>query len=149
MAVMRAGCRGFSLVEILAVTALVAILLIVAVPRLMVPETLEARVPASTIAADLRMAQRLAIAGRADFVLEFAPATPPYAQYTVRPAAGVPEPDFPKTFETGIVVNGPLQFTFRPDGSVGAGGTITVTSGGAIATIVVIAMTGRVTVSGP
>lgn len=141
--------RGFSLAEILAVMALVTILLIVAVPRLVVPETIQARVPARELAADLRMAQRLAIARRGDFVLEFAPLGPPYTQYTVRPVAGGPEPDFPKAVNTGVAVSGPQQFVFRPDGSVVAGGVITVTASGATATVQVKSGTGRVTVTGP
>lgn len=150
----RAGGRtwsqaGYTLVELLAVAALLLILLVVALPRLVVPETVEARVPASALAADLRLAQRLAIARRADYVLEFAPATPPYAQYTVRAAAGGAEPDFPKAFATGVVVSGPQQLTFRPDGSAATGGTITVSSSGAAATVQVTGATGRVTVSGP
>lgn len=143
------GHRGFSFIEVLVVTGLLAILLIVAVPRLIVPETLQARVPAREIAADLRMAQRLAIARRADFLLEFAPLAPPYTQYTVRAAAGGPEPDFPKDLDAGVAVSGPQQFTFRPDGSALAGGTITLTAGTAAATVQVAAVTGRVTVIGP
>lgn len=143
------GHRGFSFVEVLVVTGLLAILLIVALPRLVVPEALQARVPAREIAADLRMAQRLAIARRADFLLEFAPLAPPYTQYTVRPAAGGPEPDFPKDLEAGVVVSGPQQFTFRPDGSPSAGGTVTLIAGTATATVQVTAVTGRVTVVGP
>jgi type II secretory pathway pseudopilin PulG len=150
----RAGARaraqaGYTFAELLAVAALLLILLVVALPRLVVPEMVEARVPASALAADLRLAQRLAIARRADHILEFTPATPPYAQYTVRAAAGGDEPDFPKAFATGVVVDGPPQVTFRPDGSATAGGTITVTSSGATATVQVVGTTGRVTVSGP
>jgi hypothetical protein len=131
------------------VAALLLILLVVALPRLVVPETVEARVPASALAADLRLAQRLAIARRADHLLEFAPATPPYAQYTVRAAAGGAEPDFPKPFAPGVVVSGPAQVTFRPDGAATADGTITITSSGATATVQITGATGRVTVSGP
>jgi prepilin-type N-terminal cleavage/methylation domain-containing protein len=141
--------RGFSLVELIAVTALLTILLVVALPRLVVPEAIQARVLAREIAADLRRAQRLAIARRADFVLEFAPLAPPYSAYTVRPAAGGPEPDFPKALEAGVTASGPQVFTFRPDGSVTAGGVISVTAGGSSATVQVTAVTGRVTVIGP
>jgi len=141
--------RGFSFTEILAVMALLTILLIVAVPHLVVPETTQARVPAREIAADLRVTQRLAIARRGDFVLEFAPLAPPYTQYTIRPAAGGPEPDFPKALNAGVVVSGPQQFVFRPDGSASPGGAITVTADGATATVQVMAATGRVTVTGP
>ncbi len=141
--------RGFSFAEILAVMALLTILLIVAVPRLVVPETAQARVPAREIAADLRMAQRLTIARGAEHVLEFAPPAPPYTSYTVRPLAGGPEPDFPKAVEAGVVVSGPLLFKFRPDGSVAPGGVITVAAGSATATVQVTAATGRVTVTGP
>lgn len=141
--------RGFSLVEGLVVAALLAILVIVAVPRLMVPETLHARSSARGLAADLRLAQRLAIARRATIVLEFSPSAPPYTGYTVRQEGGGAEPDFPKDLPQEVTVTGPLQFAFSSNGSASAGGTVTLTASGATAAVEVFAATGYVKVTGP
>lgn len=146
---MRAREGGFSLIEALAVAGVVAVLVVVAMPRLVVPETLQARVTARQLAADLRLAQRLAIARRANYALEFAPAGGPYTSYTVRPAGGTAEPDFPKIVPSAVGVTGAQQFTFRPDGSATAGGTVTLATGGVSATVQVTGATGRVVVSGP
>ncbi|OFX32201.1 MAG: hypothetical protein A2Z07_11085 [Armatimonadetes bacterium RBG_16_67_12] len=146
---MRACERGFSLIEALAVAAVVAVLVIVAMPRMVVPETLQAQVQARQLAADLRLAQRLAIARRANYVLEFAPAGAPYTSYTVRSAGGAAEPDFPKIVPPEVGVTGTQQFTFRPDGSATADGTVTLTASGVSATVQVTGATGRVAVSGP
>jgi prepilin-type N-terminal cleavage/methylation domain-containing protein len=141
--------RGFSLLETLVVMALIAILVIVAAPRLLVPEPVHVRVPARQLAADLRWTQRLAITRRADYVLEFSPATPPFATYTVRAAAGSAEPDFPKQIPSGVTATGPALFTFHSNGRADAGGTVTLTLGTSTATVQVIASTGRVVVVMP
>jgi len=141
--------RGFSLVEGLVVAALLAILVVVAVPRLMVPETLHARSSARQLAADLRLAQRLAIARRANILLEFSPSAPPYTRYTVRAQSGGDEPDFPKELPREVAVSGPLQFAFSSNGSAAPGGMVTLTASGATATVEITAATGYVKVTGP
>jgi type II secretory pathway pseudopilin PulG len=146
---MRVREGGFSLVEGLVVAALVAILVVVAVPRLMVPETLHARSSARQLAADLRLAQRLAIAQRANIVLEFSPSAPPYTRYTVRQEGGGAEPDFPKDLPQEVTVTGPVQFIFSSAGSVSPGGMMTLTASSATATVEVFAATGYVKVTGP
>jgi type II secretory pathway pseudopilin PulG len=146
---MRAGERGFSLIEALAVAGVVAVLVVVAMPRLVVPDTLQTRAAARQLAADLRLAQRLAIARRADHVLEFAPMGGPYTSYTLRRQGGEAEPDFPKSVPSEVRVTGTQQFTFRPDGSAASGGGITLAAGGASVVVQVTAATGRVAVSGP
>lgn len=146
---MRACERGFSMIEALAVAAVVAVLVIVAAPRLVVPETLQARAQARQVAADLRLAQRLAIGRRANFVMEFSPSGGPYTSYSVRREGGPAEPDFPKNVPREVRITGSEQFTFRADGSAVSGGTVTLTAGPAAATVQVTATTGRVTVIGP
>lgn len=146
---MRDREGGFSLVEGLVVAALLAILVVVAVPRLMVPETLHVRSSARQLAADLRLAQRLAIARRANVVLEFSPPAPPYTRYTVRAQSGGDEPDFPKDLPREVSVTGPLQFAFSANGSSASGGTVTLTASGATATVEITAATGYVKVTGP
>ncbi|MDR7523496.1 MAG: GspH/FimT family protein [Armatimonadota bacterium] len=146
---MRGLDRGFSFIEALVLAALLAILMVVAAPRLSVPESLQVSAPARELAGDLRLAQRLAIARRATYVVEFSPAVAPYQSYTVRRELGSPEPDFPKPLPAGVTVTGPQQFSFRPDGSPSAGGTVTLVAGGATATVQVYATTGRVVVTLP
>ncbi len=146
---MRTGESGFSLIEALAVAAVVVVLVVVAVPRLVVPETLQARAQARQLAADLRLAQRLAITRRADVVLEFSPLGGPYVTYTIRQAGGPDEPDYPKSLPTGVTATGPQQFTFQPTGGAASGGTVTLTAGSTAVTVQVTAATGRVTVVGP
>ena len=140
--------NGFSLLEVLAVVGLLAVLVLVAAPRLLVPESLQVGVAARQLAADLRLAQRLAIARRVDMLVEFSPAAPPYAQYVVRQSGGAVEPDFPKDFD-GVTVAGPPQFAFRPNGAGSADGSVTVSAGGRTATVQVVAVTGRVILTGP
>lgn len=146
---MAQGTRGFSLTETLIVVGLLAILVIVAAPRLGVPEPIQVGIPARQLAADLRHAQRLAIARREDYLLEFSPVTPPFQSYVVRAASGLVEPDYPKPVAGEITVTGQPSFRFRPDGSSQAGGTVTLTAGGATSSVQVISSTGRVLVSGP
>ncbi len=141
--------RGFSLAEALIVAALLAILVMVAAPRLVVPEPLQAGTQARQLGADLRLAQRLAIARRANYVLDFTPATPPYLTYSVRAQGGPPEPDYPKEIAAGVTVSGPQQFVFQPDGTTGTAGTVTLVVGTATATVQVIVPTGRVSVVEP
>ncbi len=131
------------------VAALLAVLVAVAVPRLVVPETLHVRSCAREVASDLRLAQRLAMARRATIVLEFSPGAGPYTRYTVRRQGGGDEPGFPKGIPTEVAVTGPQSFEFSSGGGAASGGTVTVSGGGATATLQVNAVTGHVRVSGP
>ena len=146
---MRRGRQGYSFPEVLVVGAVLIVLALIAVPQLMVPTTTQVRLPARQLAADLRLAQRLAIARHMDYLVEMSPATPPYTQYTVRPLSGSAEPDFPKTFDPALSVTGLALFQFRSDGTATAGGSVTLASGGSTAVVQVVAATGRVTVTGP
>ncbi len=146
---MRDREDGFSLAEALVVAALLAIVVMVAAPRLVVPEPLQAGTQARQLGADLRLAQRLAIARRATYVLDFTPAIPPYLTYSVHLQGGAAEPDYPKDIATGVTVSGPLQFVFQPDGTTATGGTVTLVTGTATATVQVIVPTGRVSVVEP
>ena len=146
---MNRGQGGFGFAEVLAVGAILIILALVAFPRLVVPTTVVAKIPARQLAADLRLAQRLAIARHTDYVLEMSPPASPYTQYSVHPLGGPLEADFPRSFDPGVSVSGALLFQFRSDGTALAGGTVTLTSGGSTAIVQLIAATGHVTVSGP
>jgi len=143
------GQLGLGFPEVLAVGAVLFVLALIAFPRLVMPTTILVQVPARQLAADLRLAQRLAIARHLDYVLEMSPTTSPYAQYSVHAMGGPVEPDFPRPFDAGVSVSGTAQFQFRSDGAAVAGGSVTLTSGGSTAVVQVIAATGRVTVTGP
>lgn len=165
-AFLHEGCwsRGFSLLEVLAVLGLLAILLLVTVPQLTAPDTLTASALARQIAVDLRLTRQLAVGKRCNYTLEFAPATAPYASYTVQKDPACPvDPDFPADFPkeipTGVTVTGRQRFIFRPDGCVdddGAGpqcagtdGSVNVAAGPDTARVDVFWYNGRVEVVGP
>ena len=158
---MRAGDpSGFTFVEILAALGVLGILLLVAVPRLVVPETLSTSVLARQIAVDLRLAFTLSIAKRGFYTLEFSPATAPYTSYTVRKESTLAvEADSPKDIPGGITVSGRRTFCFATGGAidddclgpgtVGTDGSVVVAAGTDTTTVQVIAYTGRVKVVRP
>lgn len=154
------GQSGMSLIEVLAVALLLAVVLLVAIPQLTVPGTVNASTMAQQIAADLHLARRLAIANRVNYALQFSPPTAPYTSYTVRDASSLVEaPDFPKTIPAEVTVSGRQAVIFTPDGCVdddgtgtacvGTDGSVTVTGGAATATVQVYWYAGRVKVVGP
>lgn len=154
---MPAGSSGYTLIEVLAVVGLLAILLLIAVPQLAVPDTITASTTAYQIAFDLRLARQLAIATRVNYALEFSPSTAPYTSYVVRNESTLAiEPDFPKTIPSGMTVSGRWNFTFRPDGCVdddgvgascvGTDGSVTIAAGAKTFQVQVFWYTGRVKV---
>jgi prepilin-type N-terminal cleavage/methylation domain-containing protein len=151
------NASGFTFVELLVVLGLLSILLLVSVPTLSVPATLDASALARTLAVDMRLARQLAIARRTNFALALAPATPPFTTYTVRNASTlVDEPDFPKQIPPGIAVGGRSGFIFFPAGCVddsgggtnciGTDGTVTIAVGGTTYQVQVFWYNGRVKV---
>ncbi len=140
--------EGFTLVEVLAVTGLLAILLVVVVPQLFVPEQLTVETTARRVAADLGLARRLAIARRLPYVVTFTPPGGPFTAYAVAPQGGPVEPDFPKDL-TGVTATGPNQVLFQPSGAAGAAAVYTFSASGTTAQVSVLATTGRVSVAGP
>ena len=125
------------------------ILLLTALPQLLVPVQITAGGAARGVAADLVLARRLAIAGRANYVVSFLPGGGPFTSYAVAPQGGVPGPDFPKTFPAGVQVTGTSQITFAPDGSASVDATLTFAGGAATAQVQVLAPTGFVQETGP
>src|SRR5260370_39638436 len=118
--------------ELLVVTALLGVLLLTAFPQLIVPGQIPAGLAARGVAADLGLARRLAIAGRANYVVTFSPVAGPYTSYTVSLQGGTPGPDFPKTIQKGVTVTGtPQVITFTPTGPAAPSGTLTFPDGAA------------------
>jgi Tfp pilus assembly protein FimT len=146
---MRSSTRGGSLAELLVVTALLGVLILTAFPQLMVPGQIPAGVAVRGVAADLGLARRLAIAGRANYVVTFTPVAGPYTSYTVSLQGGTPGPDFPKTIQKGVTVTGTQQVTFTPNGASSSSAALTFTDGAATAQVSVTAATGFVQVTGP
>jgi type II secretory pathway pseudopilin PulG len=145
------GEHGLSLLEVLAAALLLGVLLMVAIPRLLAPPELDVGVTARRVAADLRLAQRLAISGRASYTVAFDPVGGPYTSYAVARQGGTIEPDYPKAIPAGVSVAGVDQVTFTPSGAASPPGTITftVSAGGATARVDIVAATGRVQVTPP
>ncbi|MGH2405218.1 MAG: pilus assembly FimT family protein [bacterium] len=147
--------------ELLAALGVLAVLILVAMPRLVLPDTLSASAQAREIAVDLRLAQQLSIGKRVMYTLEFNPAAAPYTSYTLRDESTLAvEPDFPKDIPSKVTVIGRRSFAFAAGGCVdddansangcaGTDGSVTVSSGTASATINVYWYTGRVKVVGP
>ncbi|MGQ0550851.1 MAG: pilus assembly FimT family protein [Armatimonadota bacterium] len=152
---------GHTFAELLAVLGVLAVLILVAMPRLEMPDTLSASALARQIAVDLRLAQQLSIGERDMYTLEFNPAAVPYTSYTLRNESTLAvEPDFPKDIPSQITVSGRRSFAFAAGGCVdddansangcaGTDGSVTVSSGAVSATINVYWYTGRVKVVGP
>jgi Tfp pilus assembly protein FimT len=133
---------------VIVVVALLGILLVAAVPQLFGPDELDVEFAARSVATDMELARRFAIARRANFVMTFSPAGGPYASYTLT-TGGVAEPDFPKDLPLTVTVTGTASITFRPSGSTTAGATLTFSAGGETAQVTVLAATARVEISGP
>ncbi len=137
---------GLTLVEAAAVLALLALLLMVAVPNLLPAAELEARVAARQVAADASLARQLAVSRGEAYVLEFRPSGGPYTSYAVR-REGPDEPDFPREFPPGVHVTGPERIRFLPSGEADLAGTeasTNFTGGGVTVTMQVFRRTGSV-----
>jgi len=147
----RGDERGLSFLEVLIAALLLGVLLMIAVPRLIVPPELDVGVTARRVAADLRLARQLAISGHASYIVTFSPAGGPYTSYAVARQGGTIEADYPKSIPSNVSVGGIDQVTFSPSGATGPSGTVTFTlaAGSATARVEVTAATGRVQVISP
>ena len=130
---------GVSFAEMLVVAALLGVLLLTALPQLFTPGQVPAAGAARQVAADIGLARRLAIAGRTNYLVTFAPAAGPFTSYTVAPQGGPPGSDFPKPFPAGLTVAGTSQITFLPSGAATTAATLTFTVGGVTAQVQVTA----------
>ncbi len=149
---------GYAFAELLAVVGILAILILVAMPALVLPQSLNASTFGRQLAVDLRLTRQLAMARRVYYTLEFSPNAALFTSYTVRnESTGVEEPDFPKQIQGGLTVSGTQRFTFYSGGwgpyagagGPGADGSVTITAGATSATVDVFWYNGRVQVSGP
>jgi type II secretory pathway pseudopilin PulG len=149
---MRRRPAGLTIVELLVVMGLLGLLLLVAVPNLNVPDTIQAYAPARELATDLRLARRLSVTQHVNYTLEFSPALPPYATYAVYNASSLEvEPGFPKQLPPGATVTGTRTITFIPTGCAcpstpTSDAVVDVAVGGATYRTTVTWYTGRVRV---
>ena len=140
---------GMSVLEALAVLALLALLLAVALPRLLPPPELEARAVAREFASDAHLARQLAISKGVPFVVEFWVSGGRYSGYTVRAQGGPAEPDFPKPIPPGVLASGPQRVIFSPSGAADVDAEITFRGGGAVARVRIFRATGYARVDPP
>lgn len=145
----RVGTAGLTFVELIVAVSLLALMALVVLPQLTTPAELEVRRAARIVAADLAMARRLAIARRRDYVVTFSPAGGPYTSYTVQPAGGPAEPDFPKALPVGVTVTGTDSLTFAPSGAANVAALLNFSVGAVSGQVEVVAATGHVRVTLP
>lgn len=145
----RLGAAGISFVEVIVAVSLLVLLLLVTLPQLTTPAEVEVRRAARLVAADLVMARRLAIARRRDYLVTFAPPGGPYTRYTVQPAGGQAEPDFPKTLPAGVTVTGTERLTFAPSGAADVAALLRFSAGAVSGQVEVVAATGHVRLTLP
>ena len=145
----RMEATGVSFVEVIVAVALLTLLLLVTLPQLATPAEVEVRRAARIVAADLAMARRLAIARRRDYVVTFSPPGGPYTSYTVQPAGGPAEPDFPKALPPGVTVTGTERLTFAPSGAADVAALLSFSVGAVLGQVEVVAATGHVRVTVP
>ena len=73
--------HGFTIIEFLAIIAIIGILVVMAVPRLGTLGKSVAQTTARRLVADMRYARRLAIASAKDHIVRFYPPGGPYDEY--------------------------------------------------------------------
>lgn len=148
--------RGYSLAELIVVVAIMAVMAMVAVPRLsygLVTKT-KARTSAHRIVAALRKTRSLAIrdaaTGKKGYTLSFTGKSP-YTGYKIENENKkqiIETVSIPSGVE--VTVSGPNKFTFEPLGNLkpGSGSQITVSADGRSYTIGFVPSTGAVKCTG-
>lgn len=107
---------GLTLLEAVAVLALLAVLVVAAVPNLF-PSGAAVRSTAEQLVADLSLARQLAMSRGEAHVVQFGPSGSAYTQYTVRRGTGSDEPGFPRELPAGVTAQGPESVTLLPSGA--------------------------------
>lgn len=149
--------RGYSLAELIVVVAIMAVMAMVAVPRLsygLVTKT-KARTSAYKIVSALRKTRSLAIRDAATnkkgYTLSFT-GSPPYTGYKIEDEYKKKQVIETVSLPSGVkvTVSGPNKFTFEPLGNLkpGSGSQITVSADGRSYTISFVPSTGAVKCAG-
>jgi prepilin-type N-terminal cleavage/methylation domain-containing protein len=129
--------KGFTIIELIVVIALIGILAVMALPRMIATTTISARESAAMVAADIRKTQDLAMADTAGHSIAF---TSGSGNYTIDQGSAQAETI---SLPSGVTINTTATITFNTLGEPNAAATINV---GGATTVSVIQNTGRVTI---
>ena len=138
--------HGFTIIEFLAIIAVIGILAVMAIPRIGTLGKSSAKTTARQLAADMRYARRLAIAGAKDHIVRFYPAGGPYDEYRIFQKEGAIETQVGESRQISnkVVCTGIEELTFYPLGHTSNSGMISFSAEGDQYDVNVIAVTGRV-----
>jgi MSHA pilin protein MshC len=149
--------RGFTLIELIIVVAIMGVLSAYAIMKNASPALYTIQSQAETLAANIRHTQTLATTWSRSLRLTVTPATGTYtvacvtsgaspcnASPVVNPATGAV---YSVSLERGVSIAGPATLNIDSFGKPSAAATYTLTGGGATVTVTVAAVTGFVTIS--
>ena len=138
--------NGFTIIELVAIVAIIGILVVMAMPRLGAFGKSEARTTSRQIIADMRCARRLAIATAKDHVVRFYPSGGPYDEYRFFQQDGETEEQVGESRQISeqIVCTGTEEITFNPLGYTSGSAMISLSAGAEQYEVNVVAATGRV-----
>ncbi|MFH1395284.1 MAG: GspH/FimT family pseudopilin [Candidatus Omnitrophota bacterium] len=135
--------KGYTLIELLFIIAVIAVLAAVAVPRLGIPFTKKAklRVTARSMLSGLRYTRRLAITNDENYRLNVNSSAKEYEIYD----AGNTQIGNTQTIDPAITISGDKDFIFEPLGNASSSSdtTISLSAEGTQITITVTVSTGR------
>ena len=137
---------GFTVIELVAIVAIIGILVVISVPRLGDFGKSVARTTSRQIIADMRYARRLAIATAKNHIVRFYPPGGPYDEYRLLQVDGETEEQVGegRQISEQIVCTGTEETTFNPLGYTSGSALISLSAGEEEYEINVVAATGRV-----
>lgn len=138
--------NGFTIIELVAIIAVIGILMAISLPRLGAIGKSTARTTSRQLVADIRYVRRLAITGAKNHIVRFYPAGGPYDEYKFFRKDGVLEEqvDEPRQIPEQISCTGTEELTFNPFGYASGSGLISISADGDQYDVNVVAATGRV-----
>lgn len=138
--------HGFTIIELVAIIAIIGILVVMSVPRLGAFGKSEARATSRQIIADMRYARRLAIATAKNHIVRFYPSGGPYSEYRFFRIDGETEEQVGEVRQISeqIICTGTEEITFNPLGYTSGSALISLRVGEEEYEVNVVAATGRV-----
>jgi hypothetical protein len=138
--------HGYTIIEIVAIIAVIGILIAIALPRFGAVSKNIARTTSRQIMSDIRYVRRLAIASAKDHIIRFYPAGGPYNEYRLFRKERMLEEQLgePKQIPEQIICTGTEELTFNPFGYASGSGIISLIADGDQYDVNVVAATGRV-----
>lgn len=131
--------KGFTIIELIVVMAVIGILAVIMIPRVISTSTLSAQEAAQMVAADIRKTRDLAMADTAAHSITF---TSGSGNYTIDQGTGIAQT---VSLPSGVTIGSSTTISFTTSG-VPTGTPTRVVSVGGVTTVTVVANTGRVTV---